>query len=183
MFQFPGWMRKNFISGNFSWRVLAETWDSSCFKKGRLEKQKCYKHLWHIAIEKHIFSELNIFIFQISLKYIKLVIPEILFTLVLCNFNSYFKITWPPPQKYPSPIKKKFQIPPSKNFSKIFNPPPTPSWGERGSVCMTCRFAVGKIIWCRWHHFTFLKVFGRKAKEATLATYLIKQLRALVLRY
>ena len=135
MFQFPGWMRKNFISGNFSWRVLAETWDSSCFKKGRLEKQKCYKHLWHIAIEKHIFSELNIFIFQISLKYIKLVIPEILFTLVLCNFNSYFKITWPPPPKNtPPPSKKSFRSPPAKTFLKFLTLPP-PQAGGRGGVC------------------------------------------------
>ena len=26
---------------NFSWRVLAETWDASCFKKGPLEKKFC----------------------------------------------------------------------------------------------------------------------------------------------
>ena len=39
MFQCPGWMRKNFIPGNFSWRIAAETWNASCFKKGLLEKQ------------------------------------------------------------------------------------------------------------------------------------------------
>ena len=38
-------------------------------------------------------------IFQISLKYIKLVIPKILSILVLCSFNFYFKITWPPLNK------------------------------------------------------------------------------------
>ena len=52
---------------------------------------ECSKHLHHIAIEKDILSELNRCIFQISLKYIKLVIPKILFILVLCSFN--FKIT------------------------------------------------------------------------------------------
>ena len=31
-------------------------------------------------------------IFQISLKYIKLVLPKILFILVLCNFNFYLKL-------------------------------------------------------------------------------------------
>ena len=41
------------------------------------------------------FSELSRCIFQISLKYIKLVVPKILFILVLCNLNFYFKITWP----------------------------------------------------------------------------------------
>ena len=53
---------------------------------------ECSKHLRHIAIEKDILSELNRCIFQISLKYIKLVIPKILFVLVLCSFNVYFKI-------------------------------------------------------------------------------------------
>ena len=96
MFQCPGWMRKIFIPGNFSWEVVAETWDASCFKKSLLEKQQCSKYLRHIAIEKDILSELNRCIFQISLKYIKLVIPKILFILVLCSFNFYFKITWSP---------------------------------------------------------------------------------------
>ena len=40
---------------------------------------ECSKHLRHIAIEKDILSELNRCIFQIPLKYIKLVIPKILF--------------------------------------------------------------------------------------------------------
>ena len=40
---------------------------------------ECLKHLCHIAIEKDILSELNRCIFQIPLKYIKLVIPKILF--------------------------------------------------------------------------------------------------------
>ena len=66
-FQFPGWMRKNFIARNISWRVSAETWDASCFKKGLLEKkQQCSKLLRHIAIEKDTFSGLNWCIFQIS---------------------------------------------------------------------------------------------------------------------
>ena len=60
---------------------------------------ECSKHLCHIAIEKDILSELNRSIFQISLKYIKLVIPKILSILVLCSFNFYFKITWPPLNK------------------------------------------------------------------------------------
>ena len=68
---------------------------------------ECSKHLRHIAIEKDILSELNRCIFQISLKYIKLVIPKILFILVLCSFNFYFKITWPPPQKITLPYQNK----------------------------------------------------------------------------
>ena len=45
------------IGGNMRCRVL--------LKKGLPEK-----HLQHITIEKYIFSELNRWIFQISLKYI-----------------------------------------------------------------------------------------------------------------
>ena len=82
-----------------SWKVAAETWDTSCFKKGLLEqKQQCSKHLHHIAIEKDILSELNGCIFQTSLKYIKLAIPKILFILVLSSFNFYFKILYLPPK-------------------------------------------------------------------------------------
>ena len=71
MFKCPGWMRKNFIPSNFSWRVEAETRDVSSFKKDLLEKQQCSKHLGHIATEKDSLSELKRCIFQISLKYIK----------------------------------------------------------------------------------------------------------------
>ena len=60
---------------------------------------ECSKQLRHIAIEKDILSELNRCIFQISLKYIKLVIPKILFILVLCSFNFYFKISDLPQQR------------------------------------------------------------------------------------
>ena len=72
------------------------------------------KHLRHIGIEKDILSELNRCIFQISLKYIKLVIPKILFILVLSSFNFYFKITWPPPP----PLQQNYP-PPSPTFSKL----------------------------------------------------------------
>ena len=60
---------------------------------------------------KKIFYQ-NRCIFQIPLKYIKLVIPKILFVLVLCSFNFYFKITWPPPSPRP----------PSGKTSKFFTP-------------------------------------------------------------
>ena len=63
-------------------------------QKGLLEKQQVFQTfvLCHIAIENDSLSELNRCIFQISLKYIQLVIPKILFILVLCSFNFYFKI-------------------------------------------------------------------------------------------
>ena len=89
---------------------------------------ECSKHLRHIAIEKNILSELNRCIFQIPLKYIKLVIPKILFILVLwyyslywyyTGFNFYFKIMWPPSTK----IKISDPQPPLAKTSENFNPP------------------------------------------------------------
>ena len=70
MFEFRGWMRKNF-SRNMRCKLLQ--------KRSTEKTTECSKHLRHIAIEKDIFSELNRCIFQISLNYIKLVIPKILF--------------------------------------------------------------------------------------------------------
>ena len=57
MFQFPGWMRKNFIPVNFSWRVSTETWDASCFKKGLLEKQQSVPNTCNISPLKKIFFQ------------------------------------------------------------------------------------------------------------------------------
>ena len=75
------------IDGNMRCKLLQ--------KKGLLEKQLGVPNTCDILpLKKIFFSELNWCIFQIPLKYIKLVIPEkILFILVLCNFNFYFKIT------------------------------------------------------------------------------------------
>ena len=39
-------------------------------KRSTGKTTECSEHLWHIAIEKDIFSELNRHIFKISLKYI-----------------------------------------------------------------------------------------------------------------
>ena len=86
MFQCPGWMRKNFIPGNFSWRVVAETWDASCFKKGLLETQQSVINTSNILPLKKIFYQ-NRSIFQISLKYIKLFIPKTLFQGIIQEFN------------------------------------------------------------------------------------------------
>ena len=145
MFQCPGSIRKNFIPGNFSWRVAAETSDASCFKKGLLEKQQCSKHLHHIAIEKDILSEFSRCIFQVSLKYIKLVIPKILFILVSCSFNFYLKIMWPPPpqetylpnnQQYKPPSKINFLTPPQQRLFWKFQPPHTQAGGGECPVCL-----------------------------------------------
>ena len=68
-------------------------------KRSAGKTTECSKHLWHNTIEKYIFSELNRCIFHISLKCIKLVIPEILFILVLCNFNFTSKLCYLLPLK------------------------------------------------------------------------------------
>ena len=95
-------------------------------------KNKCSKHLGHIAIEKDIFSELKRCIFQVSLKYIKLVIPKILLILLLISFNFCFKIMWPPP--LPFHQNKNFQCPPppAKTFLKCLTPLPQ-AGGRRGA--------------------------------------------------
>ena len=92
--------------------------------------RECSKYLRYIAIEKNILSELNRCIFQMPLKYFKLVISKILFIMVLCSFTFYFKITLPPfplPPP-PPPPKKKLKFlppppPPAAKTSEIFNPP------------------------------------------------------------
>ena len=108
-------------------------------KRSTGKTTECSKHLQHITIEKDIFSELNRCIFQISLKYIKLAIPKILFILVLCNFNFYFKIMWPSPQtKLPPPTVcplTKIKMPDFPNNKKPFNSPPQPSWIRHGGAC------------------------------------------------
>ena len=72
------------IGANMSCRPL---------EKVLLEKQQeCSKHLRHIAIEKDIFSELNRCIFQISLKYIKLVTPRMLKSLAGCRTMFLFTV-------------------------------------------------------------------------------------------
>ena len=53
----PSMDEKNFIPGNFSWRVLVETWDASCFKKGLLEKQESVPNTCDILPLKKIFFQ------------------------------------------------------------------------------------------------------------------------------
>ena len=99
------------ICGNMRYKLLQ--------KRSTGKTTECSKHLQHIAIEKDTFSELNRYIFQISLKYIKLVIPKILFTLVLCSFNFYFK------KFLTSPQNKEFSTPPlpPQAVQRILPPP------------------------------------------------------------
>ena len=109
---------------------------------------QCSKHMRPFTIVEYIFWELNRCIFQIFLNYIKLVIPNILFILVLCNFKFYFKITWPTTNKINSSNKIKINdhlSPPRAASAKIFlkclpppplhpPPPPTPPKLEGGGV-------------------------------------------------
>ena len=80
-FQFPGWMRKNFIARNISWRVSAETWDASCFKKGLLEKNNSVPNSCEILpLKKILFQDLTDAFFKYLFMYVKLVIPNTLYT-------------------------------------------------------------------------------------------------------
>ena len=72
----PRMDEKKLHTWEFQLKGISKTWDASCFKKDLLERQQCPKHLWHITIEKDIFSELNRCIFQISVKYIKLLFQK-----------------------------------------------------------------------------------------------------------
>ena len=95
-------------------------------KKSTGKTTSCSKHL-------NLTKNLTNGFFKISLKYIKLVIPIILFILALCNFKFYFKITCLPPaklnyppQQYTPPTKIKVSnllISPAKTFLKFFIPP------------------------------------------------------------
>ena len=97
-------------------------------KKSTGKTTLCSKHL-------NLTRNLTNGFFKISLKYIKLVIPIILFILALCNFKFYFKITCLPPAKLnyppqqhtpPPPTKIKISdllISPAKTFLKFFIPP------------------------------------------------------------
>ena len=97
---------------------------------------ECSKHMRLFAIVEYVFWELNRCVFQMFLNYIKLVILNILFVLVLCNFTFYFKITWPITNKINSSNKIKITdrlSPPraasAKTFLKCLPPfplPPTP---------------------------------------------------------
>ena len=101
-----------------------------CWKNKRVPNTCC-----DISNKKGIFSELKKCIFQISLKYIKLDIPEILFILVLCNFDFYFKITWPHPHPHLNQIRffDPTPPPPAKTFLKFLTPSPKL---EGGGGCM-----------------------------------------------
>ena len=135
-------MRKNFIPGNFSQSIAAETRDAICLQKSLLEKQQNVPNTCTILPLKKIFYQnllnLNRCIFQIPLKYIKLVIPKILFILVLCSFDFYFKITrLPLPNKVnPPPHQKKnfCPPPPAETFLKFLTLP-SPQAGAKGGAC------------------------------------------------
>ena len=121
MFQCLGWMRKKLHTQEFQLRGSNGNMRCKLLQKRFTGKTTvCSKHLRHIAVEKDISLELNRCIFQISLKYIMLVIPKILFILAICSFSFYFKITSPHPNKITPP-------PPHQKTKKKFLTPPLPS--------------------------------------------------------
>ena len=128
MLHFPGWMRKNFIPKNFNWRVSAETWDASCFKKGLLEKQQSIPNTCNISpLKKIFFSKLNRCIFQISLKYRHTLTHNITPTTTTTKIK----------------ISISDSPPPAKTFLKYLAPPP--SWRGRG-----CMPLIGSTYWTQY---------------------------------
>ena len=96
-------------------------------------------------------SQLNRCIFQISLKYFKLVIPKIHFILVLCSFNFYLKITWTPllsltkinPRLTPTIWTRH----PSKEFSEIFTPSHPQPGGGVHALCLLHMYQRARLCW------------------------------------
>ena len=105
-------------------KKLLKTFKKNCFNSHDGWEKTLYLGIAAEGYRQN--TELSWCIFQISLKYIELVIPKILFILVLCRFNFYFKIMLTPPplpqQNYidsrpnniTPPTKIKISDPPSK---------------------------------------------------------------------
>ena len=136
MFQCPGWMRKTFILANFGWRVAAETWDASCFKKCLLEKQQSVPNNCAILPLKKIFYQ-NLT--DAFFKYLWSILSYLLQKYSLYWFYAVLiftsKLRDPPANKITPPLlqHKNFcpPLPPpttSKDFSEIFNPDMINTW-------------------------------------------------------
>ena len=116
-------------------KKLLKTFKKNCFNSHDGWEKTLYLGIAAEGYRQN--TELSRCIFQISLKYIELVIPKILFILVLCRFNFYFKIMltpppptklhWPSPQQHNPPNQNKnFWSPQQKDFSEIWR------WGGVG---------------------------------------------------
>ena len=100
-----------------------------------------------------IYQNLTDAFFQISLKYIKLVIPKILFILVLCSLIFTSKLLDPPNKINPPPPKKKFVMPspPAKTFLKFWIPQAVEGAGRGGGGCIPCWIEVSyQIFYLCW---------------------------------
>ena len=124
MFQCPGWMRKNFILGNFGWRVAAETWDASCFKKGLLEKQQSVPNTCAILPLKKIFYQ-NLT--DAFFKYLWSILSYLLQKYSLYWFYSVLIFT----SKLRDPPANKITPPPSSNIKISAPPSPPPHHQQR----------------------------------------------------
>ena len=87
-------------------KKLLKTFKKNCFNSHDGWEKTLYLGIAAEGYRQN--TELSRCIFQISLKYIELVVPKILFILVLCRFNFYFKIMLtPPPPPPPQKIKSR----------------------------------------------------------------------------
>ena len=160
-------------------KKLLKTFKKNCFNSHDGWEKTLYLGIAAEGYRQN--TELSRCIFQISLKYIELVIPKILFILVLCRFNFYFKIMltppptklhWPSPQQHNPPNQNKnFWSPQQKDFSKIWR------WGgvgrggwmpwnlQNGLIFLTWFFAqqFTIIIETSWTNFCYWWVLGNFA--------------------
>ena len=77
---------KKLPTQEFQLKGISKRWDASCFRVFQTIVTYCH---W----KRCFFRTFQMHFSNISKVNLKLLIPEILFMLVLCNFDFYFKIT------------------------------------------------------------------------------------------
>ena len=119
-------MRKNFIPGNFRWRVSTETWDASFFKKSWLEKQQIVPNTCNVLpLKKIFFQNFTDAFFKYVLSILSKLFQKysLYWYYAVLIFTSKLHDPSPHQQNYPPSHQNKNSWPPSKDFSQIFKPP------------------------------------------------------------
>ena len=164
MFQCLGWMEKNFILGNFSLSVAAETWDASCFKKGLLEKQQSAPNTCAILpLEKIFYQNLEDAFFKYLLSILRYLFQKyylycyyavLIFTSKLCD----------PHRTIQSPPTTKIKISdptPAKPFLKFLIPSPKLVGGGGGVHALKAKLKLSPLIQNRVQQDYLLESYAR----------------------
>ena len=119
-------MRKNFIPGNFRWRVSTETWDASFFKKSWLEKQQIVPNTCNVLpLKKIFFQNFTDAFFKYVLSILSKLFQKysLYWYYAVLIFTSKLHDPSPHQQNYPPPpTKTKIPDPPAKTSLKFLNP-------------------------------------------------------------